>query len=132
MRLFSKTDWLFALAATLIVLLFGSFSLTTGIYPWGDAWPSVTNNLANIPLYLDANGYGRDLFPAGTFPNGQSPYGVMDMAGNVWEWVDGGSVRGGSADPAESYDYRTLMRSANHHEPGVEKGYFIGFRCVIY
>ncbi len=102
------------------------------IYPWGDAWPSVTNNLANIPLYLDANGYGRDLFPAGTFPNGQSPYGVMDMAGNVWEWVDGGSVRGGSADPAESYDYRTLMRSANHHEPGVEKGYFIGFRCVIY
>lgn len=36
MRLFTKTDWLFALAATLIVLLFGSMSLTTGIYPWGD------------------------------------------------------------------------------------------------
>ena len=36
MRLFTKTDWLFALAATLIVLLFGSFNLTTGIYPWGD------------------------------------------------------------------------------------------------
>ncbi len=36
MRLFTKTDWLFALAATLIVLLFGSLSLTTGIYPWGD------------------------------------------------------------------------------------------------
>ena len=36
MRLFTKTDWLFALAATFIVLLFGSFSLTTGIYPWGD------------------------------------------------------------------------------------------------
>lgn len=101
------------------------------IYPWGDAWPSVTNNLANIPLYLDALGRGRDLFPVGSFPNGQSPYGLMDMAGNAWEWVDGGSVRGGSADPAESYDYRALLRAANHHETDEEKSYFISFRCVI-
>ena len=36
MKLFTKTDWLFALTATFIVLLFGSVSLTTGIYPWGD------------------------------------------------------------------------------------------------
>ena len=36
MKFYTKTDWLFALAATLIVLLFGSFSITKGIYPWGD------------------------------------------------------------------------------------------------
>ncbi len=36
MKLYTKNDWLFALAATLIVLLFGSLSLTQGIYPWGD------------------------------------------------------------------------------------------------
>ncbi|MBR4404724.1 MAG: hypothetical protein IKT10_06380 [Clostridiales bacterium] len=36
MKLYTRTDWLFAIAATLIVLLFGSFSLTKGIYPWGD------------------------------------------------------------------------------------------------
>ena len=101
------------------------------IYAWGDAWPSVSNNLANIPLYLDANGHGRDLFPVGTFPHGQSPYGLMDTVGNAREWVDGGSVRGGSADPAESYDYRALMRAANHHETDKEKDYFTGFRCVI-
>lgn len=101
------------------------------IYPWGDAWPSVSNNLANIPLYLDANNLGRDLFPAGTFPNGQSPYGLMDMGGNAWEWTNNGSLRGGSADPAESYDYRILIRSANHHETSEEKDYFIGFRCVV-
>lgn len=101
------------------------------IYPWGDAWPSSTNNLANIPLYLDASGRGKDLFPAGSFPNGQSPYGLMDMAGNAWEWMFNGTIRGGSCDPAEAWDYRTLMRAANHGETAEEKSYYIGFRCVI-
>lgn len=101
------------------------------IYPWGDAWPTSTNNLANIPLYLDAAGRGRDLFPVGTFPNGQSPFGLMDMAGNAWEWMYNGTIRGGSCDPAEAWNYRTLMRSANHGLSSEEKNYYIGFRCVI-
>lgn len=101
------------------------------IYPWGDSWPTVSNQLANVPLYLDSNRLGRDLFPAGTFPNGQSPYGLMDMAGNAWEWMFDGSLRGGSCDPAESYDYRILMRAANRTEFDGDKGYYISFRCVI-
>jgi serine/threonine-protein kinase len=48
-------------------------------YPWGDNAPN--NNLLN---YDNAVG---DTTEVGTYPNGASPYGALDMAGNVWEWV---------------------------------------------
>ena len=52
-------------------------------YPWGDASP--TCSLANG----DFSGYCvKDTSAVGSYPAGASPYGVMDMAGNVWEWVN--------------------------------------------
>ncbi|MFT3769828.1 MAG: bifunctional serine/threonine-protein kinase/formylglycine-generating enzyme family protein [Minicystis sp.] len=49
-------------------------------YPWGRAEPGPTR----------AN-YGKlrgGTTPVGTFPEGASPYGVLDLAGNVWEWCE--------------------------------------------
>ncbi|MBQ6509070.1 MAG: SUMF1/EgtB/PvdO family nonheme iron enzyme [Flexilinea sp.] len=57
------------------------------IYPWGSEVPTLDNDLANVPNYVDKEGEGYDLFPVGSFPKGASPYGLMDMAGNAWEWT---------------------------------------------
>jgi formylglycine-generating enzyme required for sulfatase activity len=49
------------------------------LYPWGDVAPDCT--LANL------SGCGDVPLPVATHPNGVSPYGALDMAGNVMEWV---------------------------------------------
>jgi formylglycine-generating enzyme required for sulfatase activity len=49
------------------------------IYPWGDEPP--TDRLCNF------NEKVGDTTPVGSYPAGASPYGCLDMAGNVWEWT---------------------------------------------
>jgi formylglycine-generating enzyme required for sulfatase activity len=52
-------------------------------YPWGDEPP--TKFHGNMKKELWNNHMG--LTPVGMFEDGKSPYGINDMAGNVWEWV---------------------------------------------
>jgi len=63
-------------------------------YPWGNTPP--TGNLVNFAdvnannPWADKNindGYANSS-PVGSYPDGMSPYGALDMAGNVHEWVD--------------------------------------------
>jgi len=51
------------------------------LYPWGD---EIDSTLANYGGYSREN---SDTTAVGSYPNGASPYGALDMAGNVWEWV---------------------------------------------
>ncbi len=108
-------------------------------YPWGDESPN--SNLVN---YGEIKG---DTTAVGSYPRGASPYGAMDMAGNVWEWVkdrykdsydqsqidnpdglsDGGSrvIRGGSWRSNDG-----VIRSAYRGDFPSNSYLSIGFRCV--
>lgn len=111
------------------------------IYPWGNQAPSQT--LANLGRNEGAT------TPVSQYPAGASPYGILDMAGNLWEWVEdryigdyysqssnlnpqppstGESrvVRGGSWN-----DVGAEVRAANRQpeNPG-QRSATIGFRCV--
>jgi formylglycine-generating enzyme required for sulfatase activity len=56
---------------------------TVRAYPWGDASP--TCDLVNG--YINGFCVG-DTSAVGSYPAGASPYGALDMAGNVFEWVN--------------------------------------------
>ena len=53
-------------------------------YPWGDRFDPA---LCNMRPRSRTGEDGPRKQPVGSFPDGASPYGALDMTGNVWEWV---------------------------------------------
>ena len=128
-------------------------------YPWGNEWDVASTRRLN---FADKNtnydwadksaddGFQRTA-PVGSYSSGACPYGALDMAGNVWEWVvdwydsnyyassptrnpagpDSGQsrvLRGGSW-----YYGQNFVRSAYRYvgySPGYRLG-DIGFRCAV-
>ena len=51
-------------------------------YPWGDAWD---DGAVPVP---DSTTTPASAAPVDALPRGASPFGVMDLVGNVWQWTD--------------------------------------------
>lgn len=57
------------------------------MFPWGAVYdPGLANHGRPPGLEDPSDGFLRAA-PVGSFPGGASPFGVLDLAGNVWEWT---------------------------------------------
>jgi toxoflavin biosynthesis protein ToxD len=100
-------------------------------YPWGEAFD---------PDQLDSRVRGPDdTVPVGSFPGGQSPFGLLDLAGNVYQWTSTPWPPG--ADPKRAKkmtvkgsawdDWGGLGRGAQRHgRPKTVRHAIVGFRCA--
>lgn len=127
-------------------------------FPWGNefngAYLNYGDSLCPVKRWcdLDFNDGYAFTSPVGHYPEGASPYGVLDMAGNVWEWVfdwydedyyenspyqnpqgpETGffkSMRGGSWYDGEPVAWVTCV--IRHQNPTSDRYEDVGFRCVI-
>jgi len=110
------------------------------VYPWGNDW---------MEDAVPKPDTGRDMAAASevsAHPKGASPFGVMDLVGNVWQWTD---------EFLDEHTRAAILRGGSHYQPQGSRWYFpqayrltehgkyllmapsmdrsgaIGFRCVV-
>jgi formylglycine-generating enzyme required for sulfatase activity len=121
---------------------------TTRAFPWGDAFAGLHGNFGEKPS-TGFPGYSnvpedrawtpdghRGLAPPCSFPDGHSPFGVCDLAGNLAEWIanEGGPTdiaKGGSWMDGEPSAYRLGARGSFPSVFSRKMGiYLTGIRCA--
>jgi iron(II)-dependent oxidoreductase len=108
-------------------------------YPWGNQW-----NALAVPQ-PDKSRTMRGPDPVDAHPQGASPFGVMDLVGNVWQWTEefsdehtrAGILRGGSYyQPQGSIWYFPQAYKLGEHgkllltSPSMDRSGALGFRLV--
>lgn len=98
------------------------------IYPWGNNWnPNYCNN-AITQLNKTSE--------IGMFPQGDSKFGVSDIAGNVWVWTSSleenefNYLKGGSWDFSDSSYFRVFGDYSTFYNNPSYQHYDIGFYCI--
>jgi len=110
------------------------------LYPWGNDWD---DNAVPAP---DKSRTMRGPDPVDAHPKGASPFGVMDLVGNVGQWTEefvdehtrAAVLRGGSYyQPQGSIWYFPQAYKLNEHgklllmSPSMDRSAAVGFRCVV-
>lgn len=98
------------------------------IYPWGANWNNnYCNNLSN-QLYKTTE--------IGMFPQGNSKFGVSDMAGNIWVWTSSfednefNYLKGGSWNFSDPLYFKISNKQMNFYNNPSYQHYDIGFYCI--
>lgn len=111
-------------------------------YPWGNELPQ-----EQLCWERRKDAEDQSTCPVGSFPQGASPFGALDMAGNVWEWtsteetdavvrppegkgsfrIRGGSFKVNELSGPDDYEVRSDQSSVYPHEGASTE---IGVRCA--